>query len=223
MTHPKPSFKSYFQRTYAVQAFPPTWILFQPFGGIIAFLAQSLGLRPNGVTIIGGFLGLVACYQFATLPVTFMASFHLGLLFLVVYGFDCADGQLARGTQQTSPLGKWLDLTIDLFLIVLFPLCIGWLLQDDLNQIQVLIIILALAFGRASALFTSAIKRSGGEDHSPSSSLLKKIFQSLIDTPVFYGVLCFARLEPNFLYFSSVGYGVYFFIISLYFARTFRS
>lgn len=223
MTYPKPSLKSYFQRTYAVQAFPPTWILFQPLGGIIAYLAQSLGLRPNGVTIIGGILGMVACYQFATLPLTFSASIHLGLLFQLIYIFDCADGQLARGTQQTSPLGKWLDLTIDLFLIVLFPLCIGWVLLDELNHIQVLSIILALAFGRASALFTSAIKRTAGNDHSPSSSFLKKIFQSLFDTPIFYSVICFSRVEPNCLYFSSMGYGIFFFIVSIYFARTFRS
>jgi len=223
MNHPKPSLKSYLQRSFAVPSFPPTWKIFQPLGGSVAFLAQSAGLTPNGITYLGGLLGILACYQFATLPITTMASIYLGVLFMVVYCFDCADGQLARATQQSSQMGKWLDLTVDLFLIILFPLCIAWFISPSYSKIQLSILILTLVFGRASALLTSALKRSGGEDHTPNLSTIIKVFQSLIDTPVFYTVLCGTRLDLSLIYFFSIGYGIYFFSVSVYFTRTFRT
>ena len=214
---------SFLKREFAVASFPPTWFIFQPLAGICAFLGLKLGLSPNGMTLLGGILGLYSMVQFATIPIGVSSSATLTFLLLMVYTMDCADGQLARASKNTSLLGQWIDLSIDLLLIVLLPISIAFLITPHFSILKVSQLTFILIFGRSLSLLTSSMKRAAGQEHKPSPSILKKCIQSIVDTPVFYICIVWTRLNPEILYNVSILYGILFFIESIYFARTFRS
>jgi hypothetical protein len=80
---------------------------YRPLGYLWAKLFRELHISPNAVTLIAIFLGVGAglCFYFDSLLVNLC-----GMLLLVwANTFDSADGQLARLTGQTSPLGRMLD------------------------------------------------------------------------------------------------------------------
>lgn len=93
--------------------------LSQRLGAAIALAAHRLGLSPTTLTIANLVLGLavssvvVACAERAPDH----GLWAIGLLALVgwqvAYGLDCADGQLARVTQRTSPVGARVDVLCD--------------------------------------------------------------------------------------------------------------
>ena len=215
------SFNQFWNRSYAVSCFPPTWYIFQRLGGVLAFIAYKIELSPNMITLIGGLTGTYAIWQFSVLPLGLLETVHLSLMFSFVYILDCADGQLARATGKSTPIGKWFDIAVDLLLIVLFPLGIASLLLGSFSETDTNLMVSCLIFGRALVLITSSLKRSGGEDHHPSSSYLKKIIQSILDTPVFYLWICWARLNPEWLIMSALFFGVLYIIESIYLSRTF--
>ncbi len=68
-----------------------------------------LGLSPNQVTFISLLWGL--CGAWAAYQQYFLVS---ALLIIVAIVFDCCDGQVARLTGQTSPIGRAMDGTFDL-------------------------------------------------------------------------------------------------------------
>jgi len=221
MNNISPTLSNFWNKKYAVNCFPPTWYIFQRLGSIIAFIGYKIGISPNGVTAIGGLIGFFTIWKFGTLPTDIISSIQLTLMFGIVYSFDCADGQLARATGKSTPIGKWFDLAVDLFLIVLLPLGIASLLPSSFSEIDTNLMVSCLIFGRALVLLTSSLKRSGGEDHHPSSSYFKKIIQSILDTPVFYIWICWARLNPEWLVLSALFFGVLYILESIYFSRTF--
>lgn len=221
MNNLSPTLSKFWNKQYAVSCFPPTWYIFQRLGSIIAFIGYKIGISPNGVTAIGGLIGFFTIWQFGTLPTDIIASIQLTLMFGIVYSFDCADGQLARATEKTSEWGKWFDLGVDLLLIVLFPLSIVILLIDNYSIIQLSSLVLVLVYGRALALLTSAINRTDGKKHMPSQSMFKKIIQSFIDSPTFYTLICLSRIQSDWVFYTSVAYGILFVFVGIYFSRSF--
>lgn len=80
---------------------------YRPIGYRWALFFQKHGITPNAVTIASIFLGVGAgiCFYFDNLFISI-----LGILLLVwANSYDSADGQLARMTQNYSPLGRVLD------------------------------------------------------------------------------------------------------------------
>ncbi|MCD7977004.1 MAG: CDP-alcohol phosphatidyltransferase family protein [Tannerellaceae bacterium] len=80
---------------------------YRPIGYQWALFFHKLGVSPNAITIASIFIGIAAgiCYYFQDLTVNI-----LGMLLLVwANSYDSADGQLARMTGQSSPLGRILD------------------------------------------------------------------------------------------------------------------
>jgi phosphatidylglycerophosphate synthase len=84
----------------------------QRAGSWLALTAYKLKMSPSVVTVLGLLVGLAG----SVLIVAFgqrvawlgLVSWHLA------YSFDCADGQLARVTGRTSPIGARLDVLCDL-------------------------------------------------------------------------------------------------------------
>jgi hypothetical protein len=80
---------------------------YRPAGYRWAVFFRKSGISPNGITIMAIFLGVAAgvCFYFQNLAVNALG------MFLLVWAntYDSADGQLARMTGQTSPLGRMLD------------------------------------------------------------------------------------------------------------------
>ncbi|MDR2118094.1 MAG: CDP-alcohol phosphatidyltransferase family protein [Tannerellaceae bacterium] len=80
---------------------------YRPLGYRWALLFRKLGVSPNTVTVMAIFLGMAAgvCFYFSSLAVN-----AIGMMLLVwANTYDSADGQLARMTGNTSPLGRMLD------------------------------------------------------------------------------------------------------------------
>jgi CDP-diacylglycerol--glycerol-3-phosphate 3-phosphatidyltransferase len=69
---------------------------------------QKTGITPNGLTLIGFILTVVAAYLLAS------GSFVWGAVVLTLGSiFDMMDGHLARATGQTSLFGAFLDSSLD--------------------------------------------------------------------------------------------------------------
>ena len=92
----------------------------RPLATPLVIFFEKIRATPNQVTVLG--LGSMIAAALSWLSVIWTNSaaipdhYHLwGGLFLVelAYLFDCADGQLARRTQQTSLLGAEFDFLVD--------------------------------------------------------------------------------------------------------------
>lgn len=90
-------------------------------GAVIARIAYRLGAPPTALTLVNFVVGVgtsVALIGLAS-PVAdgSVPAWPVGLLGLLgwqfAYFFDCADGQLARATGQTSPAGARVDILCD--------------------------------------------------------------------------------------------------------------
>lgn len=80
---------------------------YRPIGYRWALLFNKLGVSPNAITIAAIFIGIAAgaCFYFQDIVINV-----IGMLLLIwANSYDSADGQLARMTGKTSPLGRILD------------------------------------------------------------------------------------------------------------------
>lgn len=93
----------------------------QWLGAAFAATGHRLGLRPTVLTLVNLAIGLATSVTVIALaePVAdgTVPAWPVGLLALVgwqvAYAFDCADGQLARATGQTSVAGARTDILCD--------------------------------------------------------------------------------------------------------------
>jgi phosphatidylglycerophosphate synthase len=81
--------------------------------------------KPNQITIIGFFFGIVMCF------LIFIHSYFLAILFLFLNRLcDGLDGVMARQTSP-SPLGAYLDIILDFIIYAAFVLVFS--LQNEIN------------------------------------------------------------------------------------------
>ncbi|GLY04962.1 MULTISPECIES: CDP-alcohol phosphatidyltransferase family protein [Actinoplanes] len=93
----------------------------QRLGSHIAVWAHKYKLTPTVLTVlnlgIGGMISFVVIAAAGPVADDRVWAFPIGLLALIgwqlAYAFDCADGQLARVTGQSSPAGGRLDVLCD--------------------------------------------------------------------------------------------------------------
>ncbi|MDG2243794.1 MAG: CDP-alcohol phosphatidyltransferase family protein [Rhodospirillaceae bacterium] len=84
---------------------------------------------PNFVSCLGGLSGLVAAWFYFHYQSN--TACFLGLLFMIVWHiFDGADGQLARQTGQTSPLGFVIDGVCDYATFIFVYVALALALSD---------------------------------------------------------------------------------------------
>ncbi|WP_425575704.1 DUF5941 domain-containing protein [Streptomyces gobitricini] len=88
-----------------------TTFFISPYSRYIARWCARRGLTPNQVTTASLVTALVAAGCAAT--GTRGGYVAAGLLLLLSFVLDCADGQLARYSLQYSTMGAWLDATFD--------------------------------------------------------------------------------------------------------------
>jgi phosphatidylserine synthase len=86
-------------------------LFYRRIGFRIAQICAGLHIRPNGVTLIGGLIGVLAGHLYFYRD---LALNLIGLLLQVVANiFDNADGQLARLTNHHTRAGRILDPVVD--------------------------------------------------------------------------------------------------------------
>ena len=98
-----------------------------------------LGFSPNGLTIVGVLITVLAALLVALGELTWGALVLLGGA-----GFDLLDGTLARLTGRASDFGAFLDSTLDRFseAVILFGLC-AYFVRVDLD-VEALLAVAAL-------------------------------------------------------------------------------
>jgi phosphatidylglycerophosphate synthase len=131
----------------------------------LVFLLSAIKISPNQVSFVSFLCGLwFLVVLFLNYPALYPIPVFLILLARVI--LDCADGQLARYTNQKSNLGALYDLMSDfVFTIGLFA-CLGYVLivhhQAPSDLVIPIVIIAAFCFLTSSTVFSyiSALEQS---------------------------------------------------------------
>lgn len=79
----------------------------------LAAAAVSLGLGPNGVTLLSALVSLSGMVLLMSQPPSWGLGLLVAFLYALGYALDSADGQVARVTGAASPAGEWLDHVVD--------------------------------------------------------------------------------------------------------------
>ena len=187
-----PSLAAFMSRQYARGGPLVTWFLLQPVAGVVAYLSHRIGLRPNGLTAASLVFGIGGCSVLAGADSP--AGFGLaGILLVLSYVFDCADGQLARATGQSTYRGAWLDIIADSTIVVALTLAVLTQSQQDPWHSWGFAAALLLGAGRISSLITATLSQrdnSRAEWQSKGiTRMLRTAYVLMIDTPVAYFLL----------------------------------
>lgn len=106
--------------------------LYHPLAWQLARVLARTPLTPNMVSIIGGCFVIAAAYAYAQpgWPATALIGMLLHMTWHVV---DGADGDLARMTGRSSPIGEMVDGLCDYASHIVLYLTLGWLLAHGLE------------------------------------------------------------------------------------------
>jgi phosphatidylglycerophosphate synthase len=208
---PAPTWPQFRELRFSAGGYPLTRHVSQRLGAALAYGGMRLGTSAAALTLSGLALNVAASATYALAPPG-MASWLAALLLLqLAYGFDCADGQLARATQRASAFGAWLDLACDYVRCTL--LAFGVLLA--LARLHGVPLEVAAA---ASALLLSgtvvgahtgmAMRGAPRAGPDVAAGPIKTAARVLIDTPFLLAVLCVLRDAPGALALAAAGFGL---------------
>ena len=96
----------------------------RPLGRLLAAGAFLLGMTPNAVTAVSALFTFSGIALLAILPPSWIVGIVVWVLLALGYGFDSADGQVARLRGGGSKAGEWLDHVVDSFKIVTLHLAV---------------------------------------------------------------------------------------------------
>ena len=161
----QPSFSEFASLRFSAGGHAITRLVSQRIGAVLAWLGCRLGLSPNAITLLGALVFLLAACLYAALPAGWPSALACLLLFQLGYGIDCADGQLARATARTSPLGAWLDIACDYFrTIALGAGMAAWIVRSGLSPWAALTAAVLFSSGAAIQLHTVTVLRQVSRD-----------------------------------------------------------
>ena len=188
-------------------------IVNRPVGRLFAAVAATSGLGPNAVSLISSAFSLtgIALVAFATPSV--LLGVLVGVLLVVGYALDSADGQVARLTGKGSVTGEWLDHMLDAVKIACLHAAVAWSALHHARTTTPVAI--ALGFGIVAfvtffgMILTDQLRRAAGLKKAEATSTGSDLLRSLLVLPSDYGVLCIAFLLFGF---PAVFYPVYGFL-----------
>ena len=168
----------------------------RPLGRLLAAAAYLVGLTPNAVTAISAAFTFSAIVIIAIVPPTPWIGLVVGLLLILGYALDSADGQVARLRGGGSPAGEWLDHVVDaaktssLHLAVL----VSWQRFVELPSELLLLVPIGFAIVAAVLFFATILNdflrvRSDRAGRPAGGGI-----RSLLVLPTDYGVLCITFL-----------------------------
>jgi phosphatidylglycerophosphate synthase len=171
----------------------------RPLGRRLAAAAHLAKLTPNAVTGISALCTFSAILLIAALPPAPITGVAIGVLLMLGYALDSADGQLARLRGGGSPSGEWLDHVVDaaktssLHLAVL----VSWYRFVELPTQSLLLVPLGFAIVAAVYFFAMILNDFLRARHAGASRPRAAGgggIRSLLALPTDYGVLCIAFL-----------------------------
>lgn len=194
-----PPLSHFVARRFAVRSPLLSWALFEPAGGVLAYICARVGVAPWSATVIGGALGVWGAVLLATAADRADAVVALVVL-LLSYLLDCVDGQLARGTGRATAMGAWLDVTVDATVIAFVSVALSSALADGSGPVASLLLAGTFGATRMVSLITAsrvAASEHGGMKLTGMRQLLRVGFVGAMDTPVVYVALCASRQAPG--------------------------
>ncbi len=119
----------------------------------IAYRLHRLGVTPNGLTVTGFVLTLVAAWLLVEGEL-----FWGGVILALAASFDMLDGSLARYANQVSPFGAFLDSTLDRYSesAILLALAVHYARADEAAGHLYLVLILLTLVGSWMVSYTRA-------------------------------------------------------------------
>jgi phosphatidylglycerophosphate synthase len=111
---------------------PLNHFLYHPLAWQLARLLSKTPITPNMVSVCGALcvIGAAAAYAQPLFPVAALVGMALHMTWHVV---DGADGDLARMTGRSSPIGEMVDGLCDYLSHVVLYLVLGWLLHFSMG------------------------------------------------------------------------------------------
>ena len=168
----------------------------RPLGRLLAAAAYLGGLTPNGVTAISAVFTFSGIVVITSVPPVPLVGVGIGLLLIIGYALDSADGQVARLRGGGSPSGEWLDHVVDAAKISSLHLAvlISWFRFLELPSELLLLVPLGFAIVAAVLFFAMILNdflraRDRGAQRAAGGGI-----RSLLVLPTDYGVLCIAFL-----------------------------
>jgi phosphatidylglycerophosphate synthase len=182
-------------------------------GRYLAALAFQRGMTPNQVTAASAtatFAGIIAV---ATVRPDVWLGVLVGLLLMLGFALDAADGQLARLRGGGSSAGEWLDHVVDCAKssAIHLSVLVCWYRFFDLPSEYLLLIPLVFAWESAVFFFSIILSEQLRKIAAPAarpatvpSAEPAPVLRSIIVLPADYGVLCISFLllgvQPVFIW-----------------------
>ncbi|MCU1551442.1 MAG: CDP-alcohol phosphatidyltransferase [Glaciihabitans sp.] len=198
----------------------------RPLGRLLAAGAYLIGMTPNAVTAVSALFTFTGIALLAILPPSWIVGVIVWLLLALGYGFDSADGQVARLRGGGSRAGEWLDHVVDSFKIVTLHLAVlisayrffelsspAWLLVPiGFAAVATVLFFAMILNDQLKAVHVATTGRAVVPNRKAS------LFRSLLVLPTDYGLLCliFVTLGAPLLFF--VLYSLIFVATAGYFA-----
>lgn len=174
----------------------------RPLGRVFAATAYKLGLTPNGVTAISALFTFTGIALLGTGTPSWLLGIAVGVLLMLGYALDSADGQVARLRGGGSLAGEWLDHVVDSVKVVSVHLAVTLLWFRSLDDWPVVSTLVPLVFMvEASVMFFSIIitdlllQAPGAKKGTPAAKGAgPSTIISLVGIPTDYGFLCLSFL-----------------------------
>jgi phosphatidylglycerophosphate synthase len=174
----------------------------RPLGRLFAAAAYRAGLTPNQVTFLSAGFTFAGIVVLASAPLGWWLGIVVGVLLVIGYALDSADGQLARLRGGGSSTGEWLDHMIDSAKIVCLHLAVLIMLvrQVELPSPWLLGVPMIFAVVSTVHFFGMILVEQLGREHRAKHQLPAppkegaSRAKTLAKIPTDYGVLCLAFL-----------------------------
>lgn len=171
----------------------------RPVGRFIA-AASPKSVTPNMLTAVGGVLTYLAIFLLMFFAGGTGAWAVVGLLLIIGFFFDSADGQLARLRKSSSLSGEWLDHVLDSGRIAFIHMATLWfLIRNDVANATIAVAVCAV-FGVAAVavfyggtLYEKLVPPAAKDQESAvvdTAGKRRMLLRSALMIPVDYGILC---------------------------------
>jgi phosphatidylglycerophosphate synthase len=165
-------------------------------GGLLAAIAYALQLTPAQVTVLSSGSSLLAIMVLILRPSTVATGIVVGLLLLLGYALDSADGQLARVRGGGSKAGEWLDHVADIAKISLLhsAVAIAILRFFDLHSLLYLAVPVAFLVANVTQFFAMMLRDQLLDSRAAGSPGSSSVLLSWVLLPLDHGALCLTFL-----------------------------
>ncbi|WP_024285429.1 CDP-alcohol phosphatidyltransferase family protein [Cellulomonas sp. KRMCY2] len=180
-------------------------------GRLLAAWAYRTGLSPNAVTGISALFTFTGIALLVLRPPSWGLGATVSACLVLGYGFDSADGQVARLTGTGSPAGEWLDHMVDATKVSALPLAltVGLHRFDVVDDVWLLVPLVGAVVGAVlffGMILTEQLRRARGVASVASTEGRAPWLRSILVIPTDYGLLCLSFL---LLGAPTVFFGVY--------------